>query len=192
MFKCKTKSAFTLAEVGNTTFEGLQLKLAFTLAEVLIALAIIGVIAAMTLPALINKINNAEIVAGVKKYQSLLNQAVTKYAVDNGCIGNLSACTAFMGDDDTAGHTTAWNALKPYFNVTKNCGTDAGQGCFPKGVMYKYLNGGDRYIVDDQPFAKASLVDGASIWMHDYGGNCNSNNSKSNKDPLSHACGDFL
>lgn len=41
--------------------------LAFTLAEVLITLGIIGVVAAMTIPTLMQKTNRSEIVAGAKK-----------------------------------------------------------------------------------------------------------------------------
>ena len=163
-------------------------KKAFTLAEVLITLAIIGVITAMTLPALINKTNNAEIVTGVKKYQSLLNQAITKYEADNGCIGNLSACNAFSGASD---HETAWNAIKPYFNITKDCGISIGQGCFPKDVVYKWLNGTNKLVIDNQEDAKALLADGSCLLLWDATGNCDYPSSRSGKDPMAHLCGDF-
>lgn len=52
------------------------LKKAFTLAEVLITLGIIGIIAAMTLPSLINKIHNKEHEARFKTAYSLAYQAV--------------------------------------------------------------------------------------------------------------------
>lgn len=52
------------------------LKKAFTLAEILITLGIIGIIAAMTLPSLINKINNKEHEARFKTAYSLAYQAV--------------------------------------------------------------------------------------------------------------------
>ena len=43
------------------------MKKGFTLAEVLITLGIIGVVAAMTLPALVNKTQNQELVTAFKK-----------------------------------------------------------------------------------------------------------------------------
>ncbi len=46
----------------------------FTLAEVLITLVIIGVIAALTLPSLINKTNNQETVSKLKKLIQLLHR----------------------------------------------------------------------------------------------------------------------
>ena len=48
---------------------------AFTLAEVLITLGIIGVVAAMTLPTLINNYNKAVAVAKLQKAYSAMNQA---------------------------------------------------------------------------------------------------------------------
>lgn len=57
---------------------------AFTLAEVLITLAIIGVVAAMTIPSMLNKINDAELKTGFKKIYSELDQATKKVIQDNG------------------------------------------------------------------------------------------------------------
>ncbi len=48
---------------------------AFTLAEVLITLGIIGVVAAMTIPTLISNTNGAQFKTGYKKALSSLNQA---------------------------------------------------------------------------------------------------------------------
>lgn len=49
----------------------------FTLAEVLITLGIIGVVAAMTIPTLMNQTGAAEFRTGFKKAISVLNQAIT-------------------------------------------------------------------------------------------------------------------
>ena len=51
------------------------MKKAFTLAEVLITLGIIGVVAAMTLPSLINRTQKKELQAAFFKTYSELNQA---------------------------------------------------------------------------------------------------------------------
>ena len=52
-------------------------RVAFTLAEVLITLAVIGVVAAMTMPTLINQTNGAQYKAAFKKSLSAISQAVT-------------------------------------------------------------------------------------------------------------------
>lgn len=58
-------------------------KSGFTLAEVLVTLMIIGVIAAMTIPSLMQSTSQQEYKAAFKKGVSMLNQAVTlTYALD--------------------------------------------------------------------------------------------------------------
>ncbi|CDE44475.1 unknown [Clostridium sp. CAG:768] len=61
---------------------------AFTLAEVLITLGIIGVVAAMTLPTLINDKRNKELEAGFKKAYSIIQTAFNKMSYDEGQIIN--------------------------------------------------------------------------------------------------------
>ncbi len=62
-------------------------KTAFTLAEILATLTIIGVIAAITIPNLNQTSQNNQYVAGCLKSYSVLSQMVTKMKVANGPIG---------------------------------------------------------------------------------------------------------
>ena len=65
---------------------------AFTLAEVLITLAIIGVVAAMTIPGVIVRTNQQEFNTGFKNALSVLNQAITmNMAMDNESPEDLAA-----------------------------------------------------------------------------------------------------
>ena len=59
-------------------------RLAFTLAEVLITLGIIGVVAAMTLPSIIQTNRNIEVESKLKKVYSVMNQAILMSEIDNG------------------------------------------------------------------------------------------------------------
>ena len=61
-----------------------NLKVAFTLAEVLITLCIIGIVAAMTLPVLMGKYVERERITALKKTYSLLQQAFEIAVVKNG------------------------------------------------------------------------------------------------------------
>lgn len=61
-----------------------MVKKGFTLAEVLITLGIIGLIAAMTLPAVINKTKRKQDSVKIKKFYSIMTQAVLLSAIDNG------------------------------------------------------------------------------------------------------------
>jgi len=64
----------------------------FTLAEVLITLGIIGVVAAMTIPTLMNQTGQAEFKTGLKKVISTLNQAITmNVALNSTDFGNLGS-----------------------------------------------------------------------------------------------------
>ncbi len=61
-----------------------QIKNAFTLAETLVTLGIIGIVASMTLPSLINKTQSKQLEAQFKKVYTELNQVAQLYKKDNG------------------------------------------------------------------------------------------------------------
>ena len=58
-------------------------KFGFTLAEVLITLGVVGVVAAMTLPSLIKKYDEMVTVNRVKQTYSILSQAYLRAVQDN-------------------------------------------------------------------------------------------------------------
>lgn len=60
------------------------MKKAFTLAEVLITLGIIGVVAAMTLPTVINNVHHKELETALKKQYSTLSQAILDIQREDG------------------------------------------------------------------------------------------------------------
>ena len=76
----KTKK-FVIRDLGNTT--GLKHE-GFTLAEVLITLGVIGVVAAMTLPTLMSKYRGHVAVQKLKKVSSILLQTNQRANFDNG------------------------------------------------------------------------------------------------------------
>ena len=61
----------------------LKEKFAFTLAEVLITLGIIGIVSAMTIPTLINNYQKKVTVAKLQKVHAVLNQIARMAVVDN-------------------------------------------------------------------------------------------------------------
>ncbi|PWL77324.1 hypothetical protein DBY21_05240, partial [Candidatus Gastranaerophilales bacterium] len=67
----------------NTKLE-VNMKKAFTLSEVLITLGVIGIVAAMTLPAVINNSRNKQLEAGLKRSYSVLGQALNMYQAETG------------------------------------------------------------------------------------------------------------
>ena len=74
----------TSGSTGRVSLRSLYRKFGFTLAEVLITLGIIGIVAAMTIPALLAKHEKQETIVRLKKTYSLLNQSLQRAVVDNG------------------------------------------------------------------------------------------------------------
>lgn len=64
--------------------QGAFMEKGFTLAEVLVTLGIIGVVAALTMPALIANYKKTEYSARLKKFNSTMQQAILMYNTDSG------------------------------------------------------------------------------------------------------------
>lgn len=87
---------------------------AFTLAEVLITLGIIGVVAAMTIPILMNNIQDQQYKTAYKKAYSTVSQALLKAQND-------SALVEFTGTNGGTGMQQNFLAIQQYFSVVKSC-----------------------------------------------------------------------
>ena len=86
----------------------------FTLAEVLITLGIIGVVAAMTMPTLINSTQGAQYKTGFKKALTVLSQAVVMNIAN--ATGITSAGTA------AAGAQSLWDVFHNRLNIVRESG----------------------------------------------------------------------
>ena len=106
----------------------------FTLAEVLITLGIIGVVAAMTMPTLMNSTQGAQYKAAYKKALSALSQAVTL---------NVALDEWSFADLDTDDYTLA-NMLSARMNVVR---TACQSGCPEKSSEIKNAKGDATYSV---------------------------------------------
>ncbi len=113
-----------LSRVSKCTQTMLNHKTAFTLAEVLITLAIIGVVAALTMPNLIAKYQKQETVTRLKKAYSALSQALRMSEVDNGPYAYWEVPQYSRTLNLTEYYEKYWY---PYFKVLKACKT--GQEC---------------------------------------------------------------
>lgn len=143
------------------------MKHAFTLAEVLITLGIIGIVAAMTLPSLITSNRNKQLEAGLKRSYSLIQQALDMYHAEYG--------ERVKADGSMAGQEFG-KKLQKYFKIVKNCGYSYNndeenlKGCVPvmasssKG-LYKTFNGKaniNMWYLDDNQYI---LNDGSILFF---------------------------
>lgn len=126
----KMKRAFTLTEdAAYADICADKPKYAFTLAEVLITLGIIGIIAAMTLPALISKHIKKQTAIQVKKAYSEITQLINRSIVDNEEIK--------YWDLNLSGKDFYIRYLKPYvIGISEVPNSE-----FKKHMTYKNLNG---------------------------------------------------
>lgn len=91
----------------------------FTLAEVLITLGIIGVVAAMTMPTLINSTQGAQYKAAYKKALSAISQGITlNVALDGTSFADAVAGTAGSTAKPTTGDSVA-SILNSRMNIVK-------------------------------------------------------------------------
>lgn len=109
-------------------------KKGFTLSEVLITLGVIGVVAAMTLPALTAKVNHIIAVNKLKKMYSTLSQAMMFTIAKN---GEYSALGIVDGNINSIKNWYNYY-LKQQLKITKECINTS--GCWAQTT--KTLNGG--------------------------------------------------
>ncbi len=106
------------------------MKKAFTLAEVLLTLGIIGIVAAMILPGIIQDYREKETVTRVKKFYSVFSQAYTQAVLENGTIDTwgLTDAELYEDEDGNSIHTQEsienydkfFDVIEPYLkNITR-------------------------------------------------------------------------
>ena len=113
--------------VGQSEFlSDKQFCFGFTLAEVLITLGIIGIIAAMTLPALVNQYQKQVTVSKLKRFYTSVKQVETQVKAD---FGELNYVTnSFYPNGDLV---VIDKFFKPYLKISKVCNNDC---------IYSYLD----------------------------------------------------
>lgn len=126
---------------------------AFTLAEVLITLGIIGVIAALTIPTLIQQKQKQETVTKLQKVYTTLVQAVTSSEAENG-----NSAEWDWGDNITTTESfdTYW---APYLKIIKYCDNYSICGYKTNSDLLSIQNE-SRFVVVDNHGRTVMLADG--------------------------------
>lgn len=105
---------------------------AFTLAEVLIVLSIIGVVAAMTIPIIMAYFQKQVAVTRLQKMYTNLSQVIKRSEADNGPIKGWDLGSSNgVGLSAQQSFDTYW---APYLKISKNCATSASCGYKTGGI----------------------------------------------------------
>ena len=137
-----------------TIHHSLKRKVAFTLAEVLITLGIIGVVAALTLPTLIANYKEKELIVRTKKSYSDIQNAIQLAQQESGDIGDNTALFNFSD-----GKLKVLENFSKYFKGAKFCKNQeqckdfsydisyAAPSYGPSGNLGKYNMGGAKIVL---------------------------------------------
>lgn len=148
----------------------MKIKNGFTLSEILITLGIVGIVAAMTIPNLINKIQEHRTVTKLKATYSILSQAIklageeVGYPEEWGITGRNAKSSAIAAEK-----------LKPYLKILTDCGMPnngkiASDKCFPQEMSA--LNGTICQSYQNSKYY-VSLMNGTSVAIE--GEDCRAN-----------------
>lgn len=171
----KRLHAFTLAEgATHVDISGNIHRVAFTLAEVLITLAIIGVVAALTIPTLVTNYQKKSYVTGLQKsYSQLLNgfklmaaSEGVEYLADTQFLKDLE----MLEDGATMAHpASVLNSinknLTKYFRIANACLGANQNDCSMYKVNYKYLNGSEEEDMTMEGLPYFQLQDGTTVFL---------------------------
>lgn len=109
-------------------------KLAFTLAEILIVIGIIGIVAEMVIPELVSNVQNQTYITSLQRAYNETGSVLSQIASDSGCVSDLG-CSGMYGigtDPISVGQT-----FTKYFKVAKTCGTSS-QQCWANQTNWNY------------------------------------------------------
>ena len=134
------------------------MKKAFTLAEVLITLGIIGVVAAITMPMLVSTYQERELVSRLKKDYSNISQSYAHSLVENG----LPKYWHLGEEGNSDGAKYIQSTLISYFKVWENCETN--NGCWPNNTIANLDGTMSELNVSTNPsYSKFTIIDGTNF-----------------------------
>ena len=148
--------------------------LAFTISEILIVMTIIGVVAALTVPDLVNSAGNRANISRLKKVYSQLNEAQTRAVSVYGPVGEWFQ-SGFGGDCSKS----YFDRVTEFVKIQNIC-RDAANNC-ASDEKVKYMSEEDTVSYNDNAYVpQAILADGAAIISLDFAYKyCNNNDAAS-------------
>ncbi len=108
-------------------------KRAFTLAEVLVTLMLIGVVSALTIPYLYQEFSKKRWTVTFQRSFAETFNALTRIALEEDCNKSLT-CTHVFTDGQVNSTIAFGNAMTSVMAVAENCGTEADSNCFSHNI----------------------------------------------------------
>ncbi|MBE7706479.1 MAG: prepilin-type N-terminal cleavage/methylation domain-containing protein [Cyanobacteria bacterium SIG30] len=139
--------------------EGATNRLAFTLAEVLITLAIIGVVAALTIPSVITNYQNTQTATTLKKAYSTIANTTNLAIKDHGPISGWVDDIGAYGFQSSKIYAEKY--VIPYLRISKNCANSNEPSCTHKIKFYN--TSGELSSLETTNYANFYLADGTFV-----------------------------
>ncbi|OGH99821.1 MAG: hypothetical protein A2039_05780 [Candidatus Melainabacteria bacterium GWA2_34_9] len=140
---------------GRQTYRFWNKKTGFTLAELLLTVTIIGIIASLTIPELITSVQESQYKTAFKKnYANLSN--VTNQIIED----NPNAYASWTN------HNKVRDEYENYFTFLKTCNSYTPQDGVCWSIGTKYLNGASRGATSTDQNSMAVLNDGTFLSFH--------------------------
>jgi len=133
---------------------------AFTLAEVLITLAIIGVVAALTIPSVITNYQNTQTSTALKKAYSTLASTTNLAIKDHGPISSWDIIEGDATVEKSKDFVDKY--IIPYLRISKNCGLRTSDDC---KFEFRYYNDPQVYKLGGS-FTRFYLADGTFVGIY--------------------------
>ncbi len=155
-------------------------KTAFTLAEVLITLGIIGIVSAMTIPNLINKFEEKRTITLLKETYSMLSQAMIYVVNEHGPAATWRNASSTSSVENIREDSARMMELfKPYFKILKTCDKNQADRdkCWGKDG-HIYFSSGDLGTTIGHPQTQSFVLNNGAkmtLWMQyndNYYSNC--------------------
>lgn len=132
----------------------------FTLNEALIAVAIVGIVAALTVPNVVSNYQRKAFALAAKKNYTTIQESLAELQTVN--YRNKSMYGTVLHQQDGEGLAdNVGKFLTEYFNVNKNCG-DTAQPCF--AATYRSINNGTQTAFRCDGYS-VTLSNGAALCM---------------------------
>lgn len=141
-----------------------SIKKAFTLAEIIFVMGIIGIVATLTVTNAKKDTDVTEKVAQLRKTEEVLSTAFAQAVTENGDISNWGANVHQQPSNEEV-----WNVISPYLKLKKSCETST--GCWTVGKATKLPSSTSTVndnIDDDKTVYKGILANGASFAIDNY------------------------